>query len=485
MTIKYDDIPRIAKRFSFSEKMRVLERYSSNLININKSTLDLYNDRPLPWELETLLLFFVKNYEWKQDSFDIKKIKQFIDMINCIKMYESPLLDKKDIDVTNLLVAYSSNQFEQQEIWFYKFYRYNYFYSFCNEKINIREKFYSKFSFSYDEIIDFSTNIIFWYGFKENYPVEVLQFLNKKYNKIFVLFSKTRDEFIELMDRFAKSIDDFMYCIKPCNTYPFIEYNSFYYLPLPHCIIQATTKSLMYRFTENDNALRQDIGFVLEKYLFEIMSNSKVYSEVLSEKTYGKENKKTFDVMCRTGDNYLFIESKAMVPFANTRCLEFNSIEKEKDKICSAMNQVFNQIYNEFLKGKYYFFSEDKETIEKHKCFGLVVLLEESYIRRSDIYDYYAKKYGLDKNGEEYKWFIHHIKVCNLYEVEKHCFCEISIIDALNKQIEDNQPTYYAFTNTDFSYITKNEKVLEFKNMQRMILKNFVDELVENGIITK
>ena len=41
-----------------------------------------------------------------------------------------------------------------------------------------------------------------------------------------------------------------------------------------------------------------------------------------------------------------------MVPFANTRCLDFNSIEKEKDKICSAMHQVFNQIHNEFLKGK-------------------------------------------------------------------------------------------------------------------------------------
>lgn len=152
----------LQKGFLSVKKMRVLKIYLSNLININKASLDLYYDRPLPWELETLLLFFVKNNEWKQDSFDVKKIKQFIDMINCIKIYKSPLLDKKDIDVTNLLVAYSSNQFEQQEIWLYKFYRYNYFYSFCNEKINIRKKFYSKFSFSYDEIIDFSTNIIFW-----------------------------------------------------------------------------------------------------------------------------------------------------------------------------------------------------------------------------------------------------------------------------------------------------------------------------------
>lgn len=93
---------------------------------------------------------------------------------------------------------------------------------------------------------------------------------------------------------------------------------------------------------ENENVLRQDIGFVLEKYFFEIMSNLKVYSEVLSEKTYGEKNKNTSDVMCITDDNYLFIESKAIVPFANTRCLDFNNIEKEKDKICSAMHQVFN-----------------------------------------------------------------------------------------------------------------------------------------------
>lgn len=174
-----------------------------------------------------------------------------------------------------------------------------------------------------------------------------------------------------------------------------------------------------------------------------------------------------------------------MVPYANTRCVNIDSIEKEKEKICKAMHQVFNQIYNEFSKKKYNFFSEKKEIIERHKCFGLVVLLEESYIQRSAIYDYYAKKYKLDKNGEEYKWILHHIKVCNLYEVEKHCFCEISIIDALKKQKEDNQPTYYAFTNLDFPYITKNKKVLEFKNNQRDILQQFINELVENGIITK
>lgn len=37
----------------------------------------------------------------------------------------------------------------------------------------------------------------------------------------------------------------------------------------------------------------------------------------------------------------------------------------------------------------------------------------------------------------------------------------------------------------EFKKLVSNEKVLELKNMQRMILKNFVDELVENGIITK
>lgn len=71
---------------------------------------------------------------------------------------------------------------------------------------------------------------------------------------------------------------------------------------------------------------------------------------------------------------------------------------------------------------------EKKEIIEKHKCFGLVVLLEESYVQRNDIYDYYAKKYKLDKNSEEYKWLLHHIKVCNMYEIEKHCFAKYLLL---------------------------------------------------------
>ena len=54
----YERLPVILKRYSFIEKMRVLQYYSKQIMNING--IELTSGQPMAWELETFLLFAKK-----------------------------------------------------------------------------------------------------------------------------------------------------------------------------------------------------------------------------------------------------------------------------------------------------------------------------------------------------------------------------------------------------------------------------------------
>lgn len=126
--MKYDRLPVILKRYLFDEKMRVLQYYSKQIMDING--IKLKNEQPMAWELETFLLFAVKADEYQTKYFRGKNINQSIKMINCIKNYQHPVLTSKVNTIKFadfLLIALGSIQFDLQSFNIYKYYRYNYF----------------------------------------------------------------------------------------------------------------------------------------------------------------------------------------------------------------------------------------------------------------------------------------------------------------------------------------------------------------------
>ena len=127
--MKYDRLPVILKRYLFDEKMRVLQYFSKQIMDING--IKLKNEQPMAWELETFLLFAVKADEYQTKDFRGKNINQFIKMINCIKNYQHPVLTSKVNTIKFadfLLIALGSIQFDLQSFNIYKYYRYNYFF---------------------------------------------------------------------------------------------------------------------------------------------------------------------------------------------------------------------------------------------------------------------------------------------------------------------------------------------------------------------
>ena len=487
--MQYDKIPLVLKRYSFDEKMRVLQSYSRQIMNINGISLD--DNKPMAWELEIFLLFSIKADEYQYKNFKGKNINEFIKIINCIKEYQHPiLLSKSDSSQFGdfLFIAYGSIQFDIQSYIFYKYYRYNYFFNYVDEVINMKFEFFKKFGIDYQLFLELGSILNYFCSLKVNINPKILEYIVLKYSKAVSLLIISRDNFKKEIDRFSNNIDDYLYCIRPSYIYPFVEYNKIVNLPLPHCMTRAITDSLLYRLTDDNLNLRTLFGKnVLENYLYEIIKKSYLFDETIKEKIYFKnKNKlKTSDVMCRIKNNYVFFESKSTVPYAKTRCLNYEYIMQELDKISDDVIQIYKQIYSDF-KTVYNYFECDTEIMcNRNNCDGIVVLLEESYIRREIIYNDVAKKLEINTDDKLYKWIINHIKVCNLYDIEKYVFSGTSIIKSLKKQQNDKRPYDFSLTNLKIKSTIKNNDVYKFKINIGNYVKKITDELLKVGLLSK
>ena len=242
-----------------------------------------------------------------------------------------------------------------------------------------------------------------------------------------------------------------------------------------------------YRVTDNQEHIRAVFGKdILETYLYDILFKSDLFNETIPEQEYkkNKQTKRTSDVMCRINDEYLFFECKSMVPYSKTRCMDENSILNEIEKISNAVMQLYNQIYKDFKKDYDFFKTDDKTNFNRDNCFGIVILLEESYIKRETIYQMVAEKLSINTNDVQYEWIISHIKVCSLYDIEKYVFTGTSIMSSLKKQMNEHVPFDYPLVNQKTNTKLQNEDVKLFRrnviNMYRQIIK----ELQDTGLLS-
>ena len=313
---------------------------------------------------------------------------------------------------------------------------------------------------------------------------DIINFLIKKNKKVVFNLLISREQCIEKIHFFAADINDYTTCVTVCNLYPFLKYKDDIYLPLPHCIVPACTTSLLYRITENDDNLRILIGKnVIEQYLKEILEESNTFDEVSGEIEFfiKKQSQKSSDVMCRKGDKYVFFESKSLVPKRDVRCLNKDSIDLNMERICKGINQLYTQL-KYFTSNRYNPFHK-KENIDKNNCYGILVLLDDSYIKREDIYIKFCELYNVTINSHEYFWIINHLKVCNINNVENYAFSSSSFINSLEQQKNNKESFNYPLTNgLDNQYI-QSKKVLEFKNKLRKYYVEFSNVLLKVGII--
>lgn len=227
------------------------------------------------------------------------------------------------------------------------------------------------------------------------------------------------------------------------------------YCPLPHLIGRAVTSSLLYRLTEGNDALRQTVGKeVLEHYLIRILMEAKVYDEIYPEKEYiaAKHTlEKTLDAMVRVGSDYLFFDCKMAVPSIGVRTYNENSYINEIGRLAENVEQIYKHLRIKFPKYKGYNPFIGSPSIDIDNLWGIVVVLEDSFIRRNIVYDKVAEQLGVSKDSADYMWLVNHIKVASMYDIERFSFVGVSLIDGLKYQICDGNPSDYGFSNFDFS----------------------------------
>ena len=441
-------------------------------------------NKPLPWELETFLLFSIKANEYQFQNFRGKNENEFVKIINCIKEFQHPKL-KENIGTMKfadlIFISYGSTQFDIQTYNLYKYYRYNYFFNYVDENVNMKNEFLQKFSIDYDLFLKLGFSLNFFCSLKINLDPEILRYIVLKYVDATSKLMLSREEFSKKIDEYSNCIEDYLYCIRPSYKFPFIEYQGIVHFPLPHCMTRAITDSLLYRLTDGNSSLRDKFGKnVLEKYIFDIVNESNIYEEVLGEREYykGKNKMKTPDVMVKHNNEYIFFESKATVAYAKTRIFEESYIDNEIDRISDNVIQLYKQVYNEF-NTSYNFFENKEKDILKNNRYGVVVLLEESYIRRDLIYEKVLEKLNLNDEDDIAKWIKKHIKICNLHDIETHMFTSSDIIESIKNQERETD----FLSKFDDSNVITNENLKKFKSKIIYDAISLRNELVENKLI--
>ena len=248
------------------------------------------------------------------------------------------------------------------------------------------------------------------------------------------------------------------------------------YFPLPHVIVSATTDSLLYRLTEGNNALREQIGkHILEGYLFDLLRRGEIYDEVLKEVKYsiGKNLWNSPDVMIRNKKYFLFLDSKSLVPSMKSRLSIENKTKEEFKRTVDYLVKLYNQINN--FPISFNPFSDKQEYIDSDDVFGIIVLLEDHYIMRDSIFEEAAQKLKMDLNSDDFKYFCSNFRIFSLYEIERIFATGENIVELLIES-KNNPKSWFDFT---LQTQEKKSRIVELEKFEKNLFKDACYNLIE------
>lgn len=449
--MEYGDLLSVLRRFSFEEKMRIAQIFSKQTFTPS-GVVDVGTMREIasPWELETFVLFAIKAVEWKYDDFRGKNRRKFEQIINCIRNQNPPIMGMTDGDgfLTWFLAVTASVQFEIQEHYPFKMFRFNYFFSFENEEIDMPRIFRKKFGCDYYEYS--LLGHILWLGFTtKEFTQEMFTAITTRFAVPVSHLVLTRQAYIESLDRITTDPVNYLYCLRPSYSYPFVEYNGAAYCPLPHLLRRATTSSLMHRLTDGNSRLMELIGKeVYEDYLYTIIKDSGIFDEVIPEQEYilHRTPRRTADVMARKGNDYVFFDSKSFTPKIAIRTFSQEALDRDVERLAESCAQVYRHIRQRFPNEYCYFACVPKTPLDN--IFGLVVVQENPYIRGNVIYRKAAEILNISAESDEFVWLYTHVGLTAIHSVERFCFSGTEMCTSLHETCDEGKMTH-AWLNSD------------------------------------
>lgn len=458
--MEIQEISNILKTYSFHSKAAVCNELSQQFVHPYQTQLKNTQDESFlaPTELETFALFcvLVDEEENKLHVGD-KGRPIYEDIITSIRtndvptapLFQSEIPHEHDSDIR--VMAMALNQFPMQHNHFIKFYRYNYFFQYQSETLDMPGLFQKKFGSSYEDVKTFG----FVYAFLMNLlsigkvNKEPLIFLLEQYKHVTELLTIEREAFKSVQQKFINDTEQYVYGFKFFYQYPFIHHDGKGYILLPHLVTESTTTSMYFRFTEGENNKLRDLcgKELVEDYICHVSEQSKYFHQVVREYKYTKSNA-TADVMILQSDSAILIESKSMSPRLNVRNFNLNDIEHTVDRTVEMVMQLYMHAKNRF-QHDYFPFGEDVH-IKQDNIYGIVLTIEDSHVSREQVMPKVAKKLNIDVESEEYNYICSNIHFMGLYNYELAILNSVDILANL-KQRKANQQEWYHYDATMFS----------------------------------
>ena len=435
-------LPKLLKRIPFEEKVRqcfALSKESLRFIN-HPEIIKQGKNVPLPWAVETLALLCIESKENPGCSASKRVHSQFVKMynaVNSITPYNMP--DSGNEIIKFLGPVYARTQFDIQETPIIKYCRYSYIFNYQSEKLDVKELFFKKFGAFYDDFLSLCGFLELYYQVNDRYYNEVLKYLLlNRYKAASAALSITRDDYITELHRMTDGSNDKtrdLNCVRPSYRYAFVQDGNALYVPLPHLLHINITTSMFCRLTENNNALREQIGkYALEDYLLTIIKGSTVYDSVSGEQKYSISKKqkdvRSSDVIAKKEGDLLFLDSKASVPSKSIRDYDSEAYKRTINQYADNIVQLYKQIQ---ATPKYFIPFSGCEHISRDNIWGVVVVHEDARFIDDEIYPVVCSKLSIDNSSGEEAWVRRHIKITSLYNIELLCFSRNNIIDAIKE----------------------------------------------------
>ena len=171
------------------------------------------------------------------------------------------------------------------------------------------------------------------------------------------------------------------------------------------------------------------------------------------------------------------MDSKSTVPSIGIRILKEYAIKRHIEAVAENIAKMYNQI-NRF---KYYNPFKGEVSSDRNDYWGVVVVLEDSFISRDFYYKKAREMVKEEMSDVEFEWMRAHIKVASLYDIEHISLTGQSIIDVCREAAED-QGTSYSFPRILAKKTTmKSVKYLEFIESLKRDFAELVYELEREG----
>lgn len=447
---------KVLEKFTLESKLLACQQFSSRIMTcFQVDMVKAYKENIMPWEIEAFAAYSIV-YD-NDDASEKLDGKTFADTITLIRNYWHSGLtaaeESGEYPEAFMMIS-ALQQFPVQGVFLQKLYRYHYFFTFQNDKLDMKKVFFDKMRADYERLEEFA--FLVFIGFSKEAqdvipPTELQILLTKAFadKDVLRLLSIEKEEYKkQLFSLYKDNIIDQYYGLKIQYLYPFISGQDFTYVPSPYLVINAVTESMLNRITLGDGKLRRAIGKeVIEGYLYDIVSQLDSVTWVSPEIEYrkGKDKLLTSDVIAAEDDAVIFYDTKAITPSLKLRKFDAAEIENDVRIYAEDVIQIYNQVKN-YLQGLFWL---DK-VYSKDNIYGIVVVLEDAVVSRKKVYE---KVYALLEetatlSEEEKNYICSHIKVLPLRAIECMILQNTSLLPELKEQLDKPEKWYdYTYTN--------------------------------------